>query len=188
MENTKKILLASLVVMLMFSAYLVGKIQTLSTTIQPQKNSQVESVKTELTPTFTPIPTPVPKTNTKTIQKVSASNTPSPTVERKKVPIYLDDAGGITKGTFYCYEDKVNYLSNQQNLIRIKDMAVESCTSQAKFEGDGCVTRNCKPLTDINEFSSCTDKCYKEAYSKCNSSEIGQLREQFFKEVQQFCP
>jgi peptidoglycan hydrolase-like protein with peptidoglycan-binding domain len=105
----------------------------------------------------------------------------------KKVPIYLDDSGGITKGTFYCFEDKVNYLSNQQNLIRIKQMGAESCNSQAQFEGQQCVDNNCKPLTDINEYSSCLDKCYKDAYSKCNS-DLGALREQFFREIQQFCP
>ena len=174
--------------MLVFSAYLMGRIQTLSTTSnQPQKTSQVESANTEATPIFTPIPTQVPKTNTRTVQKTNANNTPTPTTERKKVPIYLDDAGGITKGTFYCYEDKVNYLSNQQNLIRIKQSASDSCISQAKFEIEQCTTKECKPLTDLNEYSTCLDKCIKDAYSKCES-DLGQLREQFFREIQQFCP
>jgi len=62
MKDPYKIIFASFIVMLVFSAYLMGRIQTSSTTSnQPQKTSQVESAETQLPPTPTLSPEEIKK-------------------------------------------------------------------------------------------------------------------------------
>jgi len=102
------------------------------------------------------------------------------------VPINIDDGGGITKGTFYCYSDKVNYLSDLQNQIRIYQTSADSCNWGAKME-----TNNCTSICANSDSSStCISDCVKTAYSKCNdqNNKVGDLRKKLYSDVHTYCP
>jgi hypothetical protein len=178
LKDGKTYLIGSFVLLLVTCAYLFGKAQTLSGVKIPQQSPQVEAVMAEVTP--------VPTTKTVVIYKTPVpTSTQAP--ERKKVSVYIDDSGGITRGTFYCYEDKVNYLSGLQNKIRLGQLAHETCTANAQLEGKGCSDTNCNSLTDTTEITNCIKKCVDDAFAKCNS-DLGDLRYQLNDDVHKYCP
>ena len=178
LKNVKVYVIGGFMILLVATAYLFGKVQTLTSIKIPQQSPQVEAVTTEVTP--------VPTTKTIVVYKTQA---PAPTQapERKKVSVYIDDSGGITRGTFYCYEDEVNYLSDLQNKIRLGQLAHETCTANAQFEGKSCSDTNCNSLTDITEITNCIKKCSDDAFAKCNS-DLGNLRFQLNGDVHKYCP
>lgn len=173
--NINKYLLVSTVCLLIITAFLVGRIQTKSA--QPQ----VESAQTTLQ---TATPTPA-VTNKPAVQKAAPAK-PTPTPERKKVSITLNDGGGFTKGTFYCYEDKVNELSNLQNDIRIYQIDADSCNFAEQSKAKDC-SSSCSTQPDI---AACVDNCYANALPACSdkNTKVGDLRKELYNKVQQYCP
>ena len=140
------------------------------------------------TPTSSPTQKPSFTTQIKTQPIKTPPPSPSPSPERKKVSLFIDDYGGITKGNFYCYEDKANHLADLQNQIRIKHISSQGCSGLASTEGTNCSNSNCSSLiNDVDAFNNCSKKCFDDAYAKC-SSNVGDLRKQLYNDVQQFCP
>lgn len=112
--------------------------------------------------------------------------TPAPTVAQK-VMVNIDDTGGITHGSFYCYADKVNELSNLQNQIRIDDIAATSCDSIAKLKSSNDCISSCSNSSDFN---FCNQQCVNSKFSSCSDvgSKVGNERKQLYTMVQQDCP
>lgn len=166
-------LVVGIMLLLTTTAYLFGKVQTMSKTGVPSQSSEVRSVSTEVTPT----PTGTPKATT-TVKKVLT--TPTPTPERKKVSIYIDDFGGYTKGTFYCYEDKVNELTRIQNDLRIADASTEGCWLKENATLTSCNSK-CGGLID------CYNGCIAEMEKICGTKPAD-LRKELATKVRQYCP
>jgi len=167
MKDPYKIISASFIVMLVFSAYLMGRIQTLSTTSnQPQKTTQVESANTEAAPTFTPIPTQVPKTNTRTVQKTNANNTPTPTTETKttkRVPVFISYGGYVVN----CPEENVSAVQSiSQTMENRRSEWAKNYNDCVSFEKE---TEPCRKNCD-SQMKSAAWNCI-ETYSDTSSPE-----------------
>jgi len=106
---------------------------------------------------------------------------------RNKVLVNIDDSGGITKGSFYCYDDKVNYLADLQNQIRIKQIAMDNCDALARIESTNCSHTNCDSSAPWDTLNACIQKCTDDAWGKCNS-DLGDLRKKLYAEVHTDCP
>ena len=176
-----KLLIGCIAILLLVIAYLFGKSNSLflGSTGVHEPTPTIE--------TITNLPTSTPQTNYQN-NYVPSVNPSTPIPVRNKVMINIDDNGGITKGSFYCYADMVNHLADLQNLIRMKQITSDSCTANASSEGTNCSHANCSSLsTNDNSFNDCSQKCYNDAYAKCNS-DLGDLRKQLHAEVYQDCP
>jgi hypothetical protein len=137
-------------------------------------------------------PTPIPSSAIAPINQAQViKSAPVTSPERKKVSVMIDDYGGLTKGTYYCYDDKVNQLANLQNQIRMKNISAQGCESLSKTEGTACSNTNCKLNSssdeDVKAFDACSLKCYSDASAKCDNG-VGDLRRELVSEVQQYCP
>ncbi|MEM3394326.1 MAG: CAP domain-containing protein, partial [Candidatus Methanomethylicia archaeon] len=114
------------------------------------------------------------------------NNSSSKSNSSNKVPIYIDDDGGITKGTFYCYEDKVNELSRLQNDIRIYQAVADSCFLAEKGKAEIC-SSNCTTEADI---AGCVNNCWANVTVNCKdkSTKVGDLRKELYYKVREYCP
>lgn len=115
----------------------------------------------------------------------------SPQGSRNKVQVVVDDMGGITKGTFYCYEDRANVIANLQNDIRIKQTVADVCNSNENSKVQSCAN-NCPTSSDItvSEISACIDNCSSSIRGNCadKNNAVGDLRWQLHAEVLKSCP
>lgn len=71
------------------------------------------------------------------------------------------------KGTYYCYDNKVNSMVTQQEFVKVLRESYEICTNSTtnKNEFSSCYqSNNCSNTTDSN----CSQNCYNQAYSECN--------------------
>lgn len=109
----------------------------------------------------------------------------------QKVLINVDDDGGLTKGQFYCYSDKVNLIADLQNQIRIYQAIADSCMffeqTKAKSCSDQCPTDS---GTTVDDIANCVNNCYANVVPNCNekSTKVGDLRRQLYSTVKQNCP
>jgi hypothetical protein len=172
-----KYLLITVVLLLVGVAYLVGKLQTNSA------KPQVESAQ-YTSPTTSPTPTVAIKPAVTRV--VTVIPTPTNPPERKKVLINVDDYGGLTKGNFYCYEDKVNELADIQNNIRVYQAIADSCNSIRQANASQCAS-SCPLEGDI---ASCVHACYDNASPDCNekNTKVGDLRKELYSKVHEYCP
>jgi hypothetical protein len=100
------------------------------------------------------------------------------------VTLSITDYGGITNGTYSCYADKVNDLTNLEEQIKIADAAWSACMSSGQIGTENCPGQ-CSSASDPN---TCEQQCINNYYATCNSSHVGDLRMQLAKEVSQDCP
>lgn len=171
-----------LIALLITVAYLVGRIQMLSGQPAPSVKQQ--------TPTPTVKPTSIPKpTSMPAVKGIQNSPTPAQVPERKKVSVFIDDLGGITKGNYYCYEDKVNELANIQNDIRNYQAIADSCVSLEQVKAESC-SSDCSSIEDINAMADCIHACWEKVTANCNdkSTRVGNLRKELYNKVHQYCP
>jgi len=131
-------------------------------------------------PAPTPIDsiTPVVVKPSPTIKIVKPKSTPKPI---KKVPITIDDGGGLTKGTFYCFEDKVNELASLQNEIRIKQDLSDMCYRSHENEILSC-------MNDCGSDDSCKHNCTEPFLQQCGNYDVGNLRKELLSKVYEYCP
>ena len=172
-----KFLLWGFVLLLGISAFLLGK------TTSQQNNEDVGPTTAPVVNSIVPKPTSAPAVIYKT---VSPTATPQPA--QKKVSVFIDDYGGITKGNFYCYEDKVNELSNLQNDIRIYEASADSCNAFQRTNASNC--SNSCPLGDVDAITACVNSCWDNAIPNCDdkNNKVGDLRKELNNKVHQYCP
>lgn len=74
------------------------------------------------------------------------------------------------KGTYYCYENKVNSMVTQQSYVKILRESYELCNNstynQSKYS-DCCSTKSCSTLSGA-ERDTCYTECYNLGYGTCN--------------------
>lgn len=184
LTNLHLAMLAVILFLIATVGYLYGKTQQIQPAGVKQEPTIIQQAIPIISPTFTPETNTVPK------QVIYLPTpTPSPTPippERKKVSTYVDDNGGLTKGNFYCYEDKVNELSDIQNQIRINDIVSDSCMESEQSKALQC-SSSCSTQPDI---ASCVDACYANVIPNCNdkNTKSGDLRKELYNKVHQYCP
>jgi hypothetical protein len=129
-----------------------------------------------------------PVNNQQNYYTVPVINTVAPTQApvRKKILINVDDNGGYTKGSFYCYEDTVNHIADLQNQIRINESIADSCNSIKSSNAKTC-SSNCSTAEDIK---ACVDSCWNNATPDCTekNNHVGDLRKQLYSDVHNDCP
>jgi len=103
-----------------------------------------------------------------------------------KVLINIDDGGGLTKGSFYCYSNAVNHLADLQNQIRIYEVVANSCNALEQTKATNC-SSSCSTQPDI---SGCVSACWANVASNCNAdnTKVGDLRKQLYSDVHRDCP
>jgi len=92
----------------------------------------------------------------------------------------------MVNGTYYCYEDRVNELTNMESSIKIKMEIAEWCNLSAKSVLDSC-TDACGSATN---YSACTQPCWDTYGSTCASKyeEVGDSRRQYMDMISTICP
>ncbi len=72
------------------------------------------------------------------------------------------------KGTYYCYENKVNEMVTQQSLVKGERELYEVCKSSSYNQNifNQCWKDTCSGLPDT---SACSSSCYDKAYGECSN-------------------
>jgi hypothetical protein len=125
--NRNTILTLAIVTALLVLSYSFGKAQN--------NSNNLPSPAIKAIPLTTPSPTSSPKT-VKPALKVQNSPQPTKTLERKKVSISLTDSA--YGGTYYCFEDNVNLLSQKDNEIRTSIKSFDLCVQTENFNESVC--------------------------------------------------
>lgn len=117
------------------------------------------------------------------------SNTQQLPDSSDKVLINVDDDGGLTKGQFYCFSDRVNIIADLQNQIRIYQAISDSCMSIEQSKASQCSSQ-CSTGTTADDIANCVNNCHANVIPTCNdkNTKVGDLRKQLYTEVHQSCP
>lgn len=159
------------------------------------KNQELEELQRKQTPTPTQLIIPtvqpekleVPRTNT-----IKSAITPtSVPAERRKVQTILTTP--LVSGTYYCYEDKVNFLTNLENQIKVVNIEVNNCTGLASGKAQSCTSSKCSGfdiLIQFDSYNSCQQRCYDDAYKECKEKgdRAANLVNQLIQVKNQYCP
>lgn len=97
----------------------------------------------------------------------SPSNTNTSTNSEKKLAFNATETS--IKGTYYCYESKVNSMTTQQSFVKTVRETYEICNGSSYNESvyNSCANENtCFDRTG-SEQESCYASCYDEAYGDC---------------------
>lgn len=109
----------------------------------------------------------------------------APTQTAKKVAFEATET--TVKGTYYCYEDKVNSMVSQQSLVKSYRELYEGCRDSSynnDIYHDCCFSKDCASL-EGDQQDTCYKECYDLAYSDCtvyyddyvsNRSKLDQMR------------
>lgn len=93
---------------------------------------------------------------------------------------------GLQNGTYYCYPDRVNELTRQDQTIKSGQAALDHCKFQQQPTQDACIAA----CNGNSNYSACIQPCYDSYLSTCKS-EIDSLynaRKELSNKVQQICP
>jgi hypothetical protein len=96
------------------------------------------------------------------------------------------------KGTFYCYEDKVNTMTSQQSFVKTIRENYENCRESGGNDSiyNSCANENkCFDKTG-SEMEACYKLCYDQAYGDCNSiySDYSSERSKLDQMKWDYCP
>lgn len=71
-----------------------------------------------------------------------------------------------SKGTYYCYDNKVNSMVSLQSLVKVERELYENCKSSESNKNtfSQCWKETCSGLSDT---SACSSVCYDKAYASC---------------------
>ncbi len=89
---------------------------------------------------------------------------------------------GITNGTYYCCDDKVNEISRMEQQIQIKESAADICYQSHLGEMNSCMS-GCS--TGNND---CYHNCAEPFLQKCGNYIVGDMRTELMNKLKQYCP
>lgn len=71
-----------------------------------------------------------------------------------------------SKGTYYCYDNKVNSMVSLQSLVKVERELYENCKNSESNKNafSQCWRETCSGLSDT---SACSSVCYNKAYASC---------------------
>ena len=93
---------------------------------------------------------------------------------------------GLQNGTYYCYPNRVNELTQQDQAIKSWQAALDHCKFQQQPTQDSCIAA----CNGNSNYSSCIQPCYDSYLSVCKS-EIESLynsRKELSNKVHEICP
>jgi hypothetical protein len=93
---------------------------------------------------------------------------------------------GLQNGTYYCYPDRVNELTQQDQAIKSWQAALDHCKFQQQPTQDSCIDA----CNGNSNYSSCIQPCHDSYLSVCKS-EIDSLynsRKELSNKVHEICP
>ena len=93
---------------------------------------------------------------------------------------------GLQNGTYYCYPDRVNELTQQDQAIKSWQSALDHCKFQQQPTQDSCIAA----CNGNSNYSACIQPCYDSYLSVCKS-EIDSLynsRKELSNKVHEICP
>jgi hypothetical protein len=135
-----------------------------------------------------PTSKPTIKTEVKVIEKKAntPSLKPSPVPTRMPKKVEYTTTEGITDGTYYCFEDKVNEISRKEQEIEMQEGIADTCTSIEQSKAKRC-SENC---TESEDIAKCVEDCYAVVTEKCLPKHelVGDLREELHKMLGKYCP
>lgn len=142
--------------LLLSIGYLYGKNQELEK--NSKKNDYVPTPTSQsITPTTKPTIKKVPNSN-----QVKPTNTPIP--ERKKVTVSISEV--TLSGTYYCYEDKANILTQKQTDLNNLHKIFDICGSNLSYKISQCnyndPSSNCPNGTECNDKLNDIEKAREE--------------------------
>jgi hypothetical protein len=100
----------------------------------------------------------------------SQPNTTATSTQNTSPKVAFQATETSVKGTFYCYDNKVNTMVSQQSYVKILRESYEYCLqdqNKAK-NASTCDNTSCTGKTG-KEYTDCIQICYDSAFSECNT-------------------
>lgn len=93
---------------------------------------------------------------------------PAPSAQNNSAKVAFQATETTIKGTYYCYDNKVNEMVTQQSFVKSQRELYELCKSSSSRQSvyNQCWGETCNGLVDR---SSCSSACYDKAYSDCSN-------------------
>lgn len=181
--NKNTLLTLAVVTVLILLTYTAGKANGL----KEQQAATIKPSPTVIT-TTSPIPTPTSTPVKTNYQKPVATPIPTPTPkpERKKVSYTTKEAS--FNGTYFCYEDRVNELSRQEQTIQVKDAYADSCMAGQQTAYSTCTNNQCIGME--GDAMPCINNCKATTLDTCLSkaNDAGSEREKLTRLIREICP